>query len=535
MMRINRVIAMLMTLASLWGALAFAAPRIIAENGDMIASVSDKTGWCQDNVIVSIKAPTSESFGGDRLTLQRMLGQIRLFLEEECPQAKAVRIAGVVEPEGTVFLGAASKAAGWALTTGAPALAITASKPSEAPRPSFQPLNKTTDSAVVPIHNVIQMCDRLGAHPDDPEAFARGVDDVSLNAHEVISACESAIKHDKISPRLAFQLGRGYLKAEQVEDAIEQFIKAAKEGHGGALAYLGDIHLDGGPGIDPSPSAAYALYSKAAASGFIPANKMLEQFEDYTDRVVAADREEKQLQAKPNIGSVSSSSSGMTYINPDIIENLLRGDLDAVSNNEAWVKEYLVEVADSISQECKMHFTSADVKYLRTTAALTGLDMTPGGGFAGVINAVERVQKLLSPSMNGGSIGAGVQTMIGDARDADNAYMKLLEEAIKDSFVLMTKNKCGSQRLSSFSKSLTAYINNDDAPRQSVDQLIQSCQKTENKANSKEGYQFCVCIARKLIDGASMTRAERKGLARDFQGGAQRIIDKNKNHFRQCF
>jgi len=522
---------------------AFAAQRQIASGNGLQATVSDRIDWCQETVDVSIKAPSQDFFSGDRIVVQRLLGQVRLSLEEECPQATAIRVAGVVEPSGTVFIGSATKASGWVLSTGSPTTTVAATpKEPTRPSPEIVPLSRSADATSSSTQNPssprtltpIQSCDRLAAHPNDPEAFANGVPEEQLQTTEVISACEAATKQDKKSPRLAFQLARGYLKAGRVEDAIEQLLSSAKQGHGGALAYLADIHLDGGPGIEPDPAIAHALYIKSAAAGFEPAKAILAQFEDYTDKSAAADMEEKNILAQQNNAPVQASG-GMGYVNPDIIENLLRGNLDDVSNNEQWVKNYLVEVADSISQECKRHFTAADIKYLRQTAAIKSVDSTASGGIANIYNGLEVLAQQMSVLQRGGSMGDIYQDAARAERDYEKNTMKMLEEAIKDSFVLMMSHPCGSQKLASFSKSLTDYIENVGAPRMSADQLLQACQRTENKNRTQQGNQFCICIARKLASNPIMTRADRKGLSSDFQASAQKIIHKNKDYFRSCF
>lgn len=71
-------------------------------------------------------------------------------------------------------------------------------------------------------------CDRLAAHLNDPDAKAKGVGEDKLDTQAVINACEAEVAGGPASPRLAFQLARGYLKAGRVEDAIEQLVAAAR-------------------------------------------------------------------------------------------------------------------------------------------------------------------------------------------------------------------------------------------------------------------------------------------------------------------
>jgi TPR repeat protein len=143
-----------------------------------------------------------------------------------------------------------------------------------------------------------QGCDQLAALPQDPEAAAAGVADERLNAAAVIYACELAIKQDAAQPRLRFQLARGYLAAGRLEDAAEQLIASAGEGHGASLAYLADLYLDGMPGIEADPELAYSLYEKAVEAGFKPAKAMLAEFKDASKELEAAEAEEEKLTAE---------------------------------------------------------------------------------------------------------------------------------------------------------------------------------------------------------------------------------------------
>ena len=174
-----------------------------------------------------------------------------------------------------------------------------------APQPQPLPQSQAQPQPDWEKMNPVQACDVLASHPDDPEAYAAGVSNLRLEHDKVIKACEAAIKLDKKSPRLNFQLARGYLSANRLEEAIEQLLSAAKQGHGGALGFLGDIYLDGGPGIEPNPSIAKGLYARSAESGFEPAKKLLAEFEDYTEKVAAAERE---LKASPK--STTATASG---------------------------------------------------------------------------------------------------------------------------------------------------------------------------------------------------------------------------------
>lgn len=503
---------------------AKAAPRNIAAMDGLRATVSDAPNWCQGTVDVTVTSPMPDAFTGDRITLQRLLGQIRLSLEDECPQADAIRLSGVVEGRGPVFNAMVSSANGWVLAV-----------PSSVALPSSA-VPKTAASSVLPrSSSAVQTCDQLAAHPDDPQAVAKGVPDSRLNAQQVIAACEEAVRQDKSSPRLEFQLARGYLKADRLQDAIEQLVSAAKKGHGGALAYLGDVHLDGGPGIEPNPKLAHSLYKRALAAGYQPAKTILAQFEDHTAKSAAAAQEEKASSRKAASTPNKPHAPKMAYTYPEIIENILKGRLDDVPENEIRAKMYLIAVAESIGYQCKKHFSEADIKHLRTMALIKNTDMTPGGGVANIYNSLENMAGVINTIRRGG-VGAVAEQASRNERDLSNTMNEIMEKAANDSMILTARHPCGSPRLSEFSTHLIGYVEDRGAPRQTSEQLLQSCQRTNNRARTREGSEQCLCISRKLISGSlSITRAERKGLATDFMGSAQKIIDKNRSDFAQCF
>ena len=439
---------------------AEAAPRNVAAMDGLRATVSDTPNWCQATVDVTVISPMPDAFSGDRITLQRLLGQIRLSLEDECPQANVIRLSGVVEGRGPVFNAMASSANGWTLAV-----------PSSVSPPSSAAPKIAASSSLPRASSAIQTCDQLAAHPDDPQAVAKGVPDSRLNAQQVIAACEEAVRLDKNSPRLEFQL----------------------------------------------------------------AKTILAQFEDYTAKSAAAAQEEKTSSRKPVSTPSKTPAPKMAYIYPEIIENVLKGRLDDVPENEIRAKMYLIAVAESIGYACKKHFSEPDIKHLRSVALIKNTDMSAGGGVANIYNALDGLAGFVGQLRSGG-VGAIAEKASRNERDLANAMNELMEKGSKDSMILMTRHPCGSPGLSEFSTNLIGYVEEKGAPRQTSEQLLQSCQRTNNRARTREGSEQCLCISSKLISGSiSMTRAERKGLATDFMGSAQKIIDKNRSDFAQCF
>jgi len=363
-------------------------------------------------------------------------------------------------------------------------------------------------------------CDKAAAHPADPEARAKGVSDADLNAPAVIALCEAEAGAEPTSPRLGFQLARGYLKAGRVEDAVERLVEAAGGGHGGALAYLGDLYLDGAAGLEADPALAHSLYRRAAEAGFKPAKAVLAQFEDFTDRVAATDEE---AAGGEEAALMSGPGDGTKYINPEIVENILKGDLDAVPFGELYTKAYLVNMAENIAEVCGEHFTSREVGALKLEAVEKSVEMTPQ---AGLTNFMGLLMQMAEMTQNPNGF---VRRQAQAAQDQD----QLPEEAMKDAFTLMKRHTCGSSGLSRFSKNLVSYVKNEDAPRISTDEMYARCQREARPSGRYDAKNFCICFV-SAMSQTGVSRANRKGLSNDFWGTAQKMMAQKPDHYAMC-
>jgi tetratricopeptide (TPR) repeat protein len=173
---------------------------------------------------------------------------------------------------------------------------------------------KAPVSAPVLSGNSVQDCDAYAAHPDDPERNgARSVEDDSINAEKAIAVCKAAVEQNPQSGRLLFQLGRAYWAGERFEDAIEAFLEAGEQGHGGALAYLGDATLYGVAGMDADPEEAKKLYQRASAAGFKPAAAL-------ADEIVAG------VKAVNLQGEQQAAGGEPNYHKPKAVKYLADGD-----------------------------------------------------------------------------------------------------------------------------------------------------------------------------------------------------------------
>ncbi|SMH30185.1 hypothetical protein SAMN02982922_1015 [Mesorhizobium australicum] len=124
---------------------------------------------------------------------------------------------------------------------------------------------------------LVDECDILAAHPDDPERYADGVADDAIVPKLAVMACEAAIEQGAV-PRYIFQLGRALLAGNKRSEAFAQFNKAADAGYAAASAYLGDAYQFG-YGTEIDPAMALAAYQKAVAGGFEIAKVQIDQLQ----------------------------------------------------------------------------------------------------------------------------------------------------------------------------------------------------------------------------------------------------------------
>lgn len=93
-------------------------------------------------------------------------------------------------------------------------------------------------------------CDRLVAHPLDPDRITTGVPSSDVKHPEGIAACLSAVADDPDNARLNYQLARVYYYDDQVDKAMPYLEMAAAAGYRQAQFVLGFILS-----ITPAPDA----------------------------------------------------------------------------------------------------------------------------------------------------------------------------------------------------------------------------------------------------------------------------------------
>jgi len=110
------------------------------------------------------------------------------------------------------------------------------------------------------------LCDRLAAHPDDPDRpkDVKGVIEIAP------SDVATALKFCKVaaagSRRALYQLGRAYAANKQMPEAVATYRKAADKGSTSAMVELG-VLLGTGSGVAKDPAVARKLFERAAKNG----------------------------------------------------------------------------------------------------------------------------------------------------------------------------------------------------------------------------------------------------------------------------
>ena len=106
-------------------------------------------------------------------------------------------------------------------------------------------------------------CDRLAAHPDDPDRRSAGVAWRSLESEPAIAACRNALARFPDSSRFRYQYGRALHKGGRPAEAVKHYRTAADQRYGIALSILGKVYAVG-ISVPRDDVEAVKWYRKAA-------------------------------------------------------------------------------------------------------------------------------------------------------------------------------------------------------------------------------------------------------------------------------
>jgi hypothetical protein len=117
--------------------------------------------------------------------------------------------------------------------------------------------------------STITSCDRLAAHPSDPDKLTAGISQpalLSAGADLAINACQEAVAADPDNPRLNYQLARSLGYAGRGNEAQTYRDKAVAGDYPQALFVVGFVHLTG-QGAPKDVCKAAPLIRRSALAG----------------------------------------------------------------------------------------------------------------------------------------------------------------------------------------------------------------------------------------------------------------------------
>jgi TPR repeat protein len=126
-----------------------------------------------------------------------------------------------------------------------------------------------------PSGTTVTACDRLIAHPEDPDRVAPGVETRDVDLPGAIAACTADV--DKTPPgspdyaRLQYQLGRAYFYDQQTQRALPFLERAAAAGSEQAQFVLGYVIDAGLQGVAANPCQVEDLWVRSARAGRLAA------------------------------------------------------------------------------------------------------------------------------------------------------------------------------------------------------------------------------------------------------------------------
>lgn len=92
---------------------------------------------------------------------------------------------------------------------------------------------------------IVTDCDRLAAHPNDPDRVTAGVSERLVDTTAAIAACKIAVAAEPANGRLNYQLARALGYARRGKEAAPHRDAAIKADYPQALFVVGYIHLFG--------------------------------------------------------------------------------------------------------------------------------------------------------------------------------------------------------------------------------------------------------------------------------------------------
>ncbi|MEJ2602162.1 MAG: hypothetical protein P8172_02520 [Gammaproteobacteria bacterium] len=131
----------------------------------------------------------------------------------------------------------------------------------------YVPLDEIRTYAREDYRAEVTECDRLAAHPSDPDAVSEGVSRAAMDLPAAVAACEKAVADDAGNPRLNYQLARAYGYSGLHEEAAPFRERAVRAGYPQSLFVMGYILVTGWGGMPANPCYGGALIRRSAEAG----------------------------------------------------------------------------------------------------------------------------------------------------------------------------------------------------------------------------------------------------------------------------
>jgi TPR repeat protein len=138
---------------------------------------------------------------------------------------------------------------------------------------SILTLALSVSSALSAADQPITDCDRLAAHPWDPQKSSEGVFWNMMRTEQAVEACNAAVGRDP-SARNMYQYGRALAKSKQYEAAAFWYRRAGNLGYAQAQFAMGDAY-EFGEGVPRNEVAAGDWYQRAVEQGHVHASAKL--------------------------------------------------------------------------------------------------------------------------------------------------------------------------------------------------------------------------------------------------------------------
>lgn len=247
-----------------------------------------------------------------------------------------------------------------------------------------------------------------------------------------------------------------------------------------------------------------------------------------TSNAIAATKTKKPVKSEPPAQEQvdqEQASTNADYAKAEVIEDILKGDLNNVPFNELWVKQYLLIIAQSISQECKgKPISQSDYKNLSTSLILQQKGMTENNlgnnGLAYGTRVLEDYANKFRVWSQGGSMQAQINALQADANDKAKIQMRIAQDGVQDAGILLNSYKCGTSSLSTFSKNLVNFVTDVGAERVPTEELSRKFSPFANPNHTSGGARFGFCLALKVNHpDMIITRAQRLGLYKALDSG----------------